>query len=167
VIIRQLEVPSAWVSEGSPPESLELLFGREQTPSDVRAAQGSFVIVFPEIEDQAQRIFGVPGILDWFRELYERVPHASYFLAPSALTGALTGLLLCSLNHSDRAAALQSEQIPLNDVSVAFLTDRMLACAAYATEMGDDWEPIISAFLEPLDDRTRRNVIEGVILNQS
>jgi hypothetical protein len=161
-MIRQLEIPAAWVKDGylGP---LPGMLGYEQPPADVREIQGTVAFVFPEIEDQAESIFAVPGVLGWLRMLHTEIPHVTYFLFPHPRAAALQGLLLSGVDDEAAASAIAEGRIPI-DASQAYLTDRMTACAIFATEMGDDWERIVAEFLAPPDDQVSQQVLDAVSL---
>jgi hypothetical protein len=42
--------------------------------------------------------------------------------------------------------------LAITDEMLARLAPRLIACAAFATAKGDDWEPIVSRFVEPLGE---------------
>jgi hypothetical protein len=149
-MIRQMNIPAGWVANGEL-GALPTLLGTGQKPSDVRQLQGSMVFTFEEIESQADSIFAVEGVLDWFHLLHTRIPHVSYFLEPSPMSGALQGMLLCVLDEEARAAAIASS-VPVTQPVLEFLLERMISCARFATAMGDDWERILRDFLAPIGD---------------
>ncbi|HEX7461828.1 MAG TPA: hypothetical protein VF317_06615 [Dermatophilaceae bacterium] len=146
--LRQLEVPADWVASrdlgGFP-----TLFGYGQKPADVREMQGSVMIVFPQLEDEADSIYAVPGVLDWFHELYDQVPHFPYFLVPHPLAGGLQSLIMSGGNADLRAHARQTGNLAADDEVQQWLLSRMVATGRYATHMADDWERIVREFLGP------------------
>ncbi|GAA4605246.1 hypothetical protein BJY16_005313 [Actinoplanes octamycinicus] len=147
--LHQMQVPAEWVAHGSL-GSFPKLFGYDQKPAEVREMQGRLAIVFPSLEDQAELIYAVPGIVDWFRELYAKIPHFPYFLVPNVEAGALQSILISGMASKARDQALTSGVFEADDQAIAWTLTLMAATARYATHMGDDWEPVVRALLSPL-----------------
>lgn len=156
--LRQIDIPAGWVSEGKLGPLPEMLSTRSAN-ADLRELQGSMIFVFPAIENQAESIFDVPGVLDWFRLLHATIPYVTYFMVPEASAGSLEGLILARLGRD--ALEQDSENGGLERL-IECLAVSMTRCAQFATQVGDDWEPIVTRFLTPLDPSLRAVVIDTV-----
>lgn len=150
-MLREMAVSAEWVATGDL-GALPELIGTDLDPEQARQLQGTLVFLFPELEVDGVRIFDMPGVVDWLALLHERIPHLVYFLEPSPALGALEGLLRTFVPAESRADATAAGEIHLTTETLARLAMHLAACAAYATDHGDDWAPIVDRFIEPLDD---------------
>jgi hypothetical protein len=150
--LRQMNVSAEWVADGDT-GALPTVMGADLEPAQARDLQGTMAFMFPELEVDGVGIFDVPGVVDWLALLHARIPHLVYFLAPQPELGALQGLLLGFMPHEERDAAVAGG-FPVTRDMLAQLAYHLTACASFATEKGDDWEPIVADFLEPLGDDT-------------
>ena len=154
--IRQIDISADWVSEGKLGTLPELLSARN-LHADLRELQGSMIFVFPAIEDQAESIFDVPGVLDWFRLLHDTIPHVTYFMLPDVPAGSLEGLILARLGRAGLQDVAEGGELePL----IECLAKSMAHCTQFATQVGDDWEPIVNMFLAPLDPPLQALVLD-------
>jgi hypothetical protein len=147
-MMRQMQVPSEWVATRDTGE-LPRLLGADLEPDKARQLQGTMAFVFPDLEVDDVRIFDTPGVVDWFAVLHGRIPHLIYFLAPQPMLGALEGLVL-SLVPEDARDVSDGSPITLGQDELDAIARHLIACASFATDKGDDWEPIVDEFVEPL-----------------
>jgi len=160
-MFRQMDVPAEWVAEGDT-GALPQMLGTDLNPEEARELQGTMGFFFPELEVDALEIFEIPGIVDWLEIIHARIPHLVYFLDPNVMTGSLEGLLRSLLPPDERTKARGEGGISLPQKMLVGLTMHLLAAAAYATDKGDDWEPIVTAFVAPLDKGAQDALIETV-----
>lgn len=161
---REMAVPNEWVETGET-GGLAVMLGEDIAPDEARELQGSMVFLFPGLEVEDVRIFDMPGVLDWIALLHRRIPHLIYFLMPHVSAGALEALLLMMLPPEERRAAGESG-VALNEEMLKGLTDRLVQAARFASAKGDDWEPIISRFVEPLGGEAREYFV-GLVRDQA
>lgn len=160
-MLRQIDVSAQEVAAGDT-AALASMLSSDLEPAAARQLQGSLVFMFPELEVEDKRIFDMPGVVDWFALLHHRIPHLVYFLQPSPMSGALEALLLTLLPPDGRSAASDAGAVPLTDEILTALAERLVACATYATEKGDDWEPIVERFVAPLGEGAQELLVEVV-----
>lgn len=160
-MLRQLNIPADWVATGET-GTLAMMLGSSLDPEQARELQGTIAFMFPELEVDDVRIFDTPGVVEWLALIHRLVPHLAYFLEPSPLTGALEGLLRTLMPGEQRAALAAAEGVQLTEEILSELVDRLVACALFATDMGDDWEPIVARFVDPLDENAQKLLVEVV-----
>jgi len=161
VTLRQIDVSADDVASGNT-YAFATMLGPDLEPDMARRLQGTLIFMFPELEVEDKSIFEIPGIADYIALLHERIPHLVYFLQPSAEIGAIEGLMLALLPSRQRAEAVEGTEVPLTDELLRALAERLVMCATYATSKGDDWEPIVERFVEPLGDRARVLLVQVV-----
>jgi hypothetical protein len=149
-----MDISAEWVATGETGALPEIL-GTGIEPERARELQGTMAFYFPDLQVENVSIFDTPGVVDWLALLHSRIPHLVYFLDPSRSTGALEGLLLTFLTPDGRAAASHAGGLPVSDEILFALAAHLVKCAVFATDKGDDWEPIVARFIEPLDERAR------------
>lgn len=159
-MLRELDIPATWVA-AKDLGSLPKLLGSDIEPEQARELQGTLTFMFPELEVEDIRIFDTPGVIPWLALLYERMPYVAYFLQPSPMLGALEGLLLALMPDEVREK-LGSQEAPLSEELTGKLAEKLLACANFATDHGDDWKPIVARFIEPLGEGYQELLIEIV-----
>jgi hypothetical protein len=164
-MFRQVRVSSEFVANRET-ANLTTILGEDLEPAQARELQGTIAFVFPDLEVEDVRIFDMPGVVDWLALIHARVPHLVYFLEASPISGALEGLALTLLRPEERETASREGGVSITDEVLTGLTRHLVACASFATAKGDDWEPIVSRFIEPLDqavqERLHQNVREAV-----
>jgi hypothetical protein len=137
-------------------------FKPDGEPVEIRKLQGKFRIVFPALEVDGVEIFEVPGVVDWIAIAHQAIPHIVYFLDPAPTAGALSGLMLALLPPETRADLDLPGPIDLTTDFLARLAERLVLAAAFATENGDDWEPVISSFVQPLEESVQALLMQTV-----
>ncbi len=151
-MMRQMEVPAEWVATGET-GAFPTTLGTDIEPAEARELQGTMFFAFPDLEVEGVSIFEVPGVVDWLGVFHERIPHLIYFLDPTPSLGALEGLIATVLRRG--GVAIAPGEFPLTEELLNALAVHLNACARFATQKGDDWEPIVSRFVEPLPEPAR------------
>lgn len=158
-MLREFDIPADWVAEGKL-GALDSWLGTALDPEEARELQGTIFFAFPELEVDDISIFESPGVVEWLRLVHREIPHLVYFLEPLPMSGALEGLLRSIVHPAEIAG--RTSQIPLTAEVLAALSTHLLAASEFAIESGDDWRPIVSRFLAPLDEKIRLGVAEVV-----
>lgn len=158
-MLREMDIPAAWVANADT-GALAQMLGPEVDPAEARQLQGTVAFMFPELEVEDVRIFDMPGVVEWLALLHERIPHLVYFLEPSPEIGALEGLLRTLVPREVLEA--EPAQIAFTDEILAQLAAHLLAAASFAIDHGDDWERIVAAFVEPVDERAKGVLLAAV-----
>lgn len=158
-MLRELDIPPDWVAE-SKLGPLPNWLGPSLTAEEARELQGTIFLMFPKLEVDGVSIFDVPGVIEWLRLVHGRIPHLVYFLEPSQGSGALEGLARALV--PPELIRQDDPRIPFDEESMAKLTAHLVAAAEFAIATGDDWRPILSRFLEPLEEAHRNKILAGV-----
>jgi hypothetical protein len=158
-MLRELDIPPDWVDEGKL-GPLPNWLGPELTPEEARQLQGTILIAFPELEVDGVEIFDTQGVVGWLRVAHQRIPHLLYFLDPTPKAGAMEGLARTFLPVG--GAGQSGPGIVLEDDQLTGLVMHVAATALYAVKVGDDWRPILSRLLEPVDQGHRDLLMNAV-----
>src|SRR5690242_17987000 len=145
--LHQINISAEWVAAGET-GAFPTMLGVDMDPSEARGLQGCLFFVFPELEVDGVRIFDVEGVIDWLALLHHRIPHLMYFLPWGPEAGSLEGLLWTLVPPERRDEVRQGGAFPLTEEMLGELAEHAAACAGFAVSKGDDWEVIVTRFLE-------------------
>ncbi|HEX3172942.1 MAG TPA: hypothetical protein VHQ43_01825 [Solirubrobacterales bacterium] len=123
----------------------------EHDPQLVRQFQGCLGFRFPD-RGAGQTPWENPAVLAWGRKAHTRVPHLLYYMCPEPWAGAMALVCVAFANQGRITGDSPGEELDREvfEALLSPLSERLLAAAAFASRMADDWRPIVTELLAPL-----------------
>lgn len=123
----------------------------EHDPQLVRQFQGCLGCRFPG-QGEGQIPWEDPAVLAWGRKAHTRVPHLLYYMCPEPWAGAMALVCVAFADPQKITGHLPGEELDREvfEALLQPLSERLLAAAAFAGRMADDWRPIVTELVLPL-----------------